>query len=68
MEWNEKDERRNDNERKWKKWKGNRIGFEGAKSLSEALKFNSSLTSLDLSGDENEMKCSKKVEEMETNR
>ena len=35
---------------KWK-WIGN-IGYEGAKSISESLKINSSLTELDLGGDE----------------
>ena len=38
------------------KWIGNYIGFEGAKSLSETLKINTSLTSLDLTRDENEKK------------
>ena len=34
------------------KWIGNEIGYEGAKTISESLKINTSLTSLDLSGDE----------------
>ncbi len=41
---------------KWMKWTDNEIGPEGARTLSEALKINSSLTSLNLEGDENEMK------------
>ena len=32
--------------------KGNRIGDEGIQVISEALKFNTSLTVLDLTGDE----------------
>ena len=42
-------------EKKWKrnkKWIGNKIGDEGAKTISESLKINSSLTKLDLSCDE----------------
>ena len=35
-----------------KKWIGNKIGYEGAKTISESLKINTSLTSLGLSGDE----------------
>ena len=38
--------RRND------KWIGNQIGDEGAKAVSESLRINTSLTSLNLSGDE----------------
>ncbi len=37
---------------KMKKWIGNHIGTEGAKSLSESLKINTSLTKLDLQSDE----------------
>ena len=37
---------------KIKKWIGNKIGCEGAKSISESLKINTSLTSLNLYGDE----------------
>ena len=33
-------------------WIGNKIGAEGAGMISEALKCNSSLTQLNLSGDE----------------
>ena len=40
------------NEKKWKKWIDNEIGDEGAKSISEALKINTSLTILNLRGDE----------------
>ena len=35
-----------------KKWIGNEIGSEGAKRISESLKINTSLTELDLEGDE----------------
>ena len=34
------------------KWIGNQIGDEGAKSLSESLKINTSLTQLHLGSDE----------------
>ena len=34
------------------KWIDNEIGVEGAKSISESLKINTSLTKLDLSCDE----------------
>ncbi len=34
------------------KWIVNEIGYEGAKTLSEALEINTSLTSLDLRSDE----------------
>ena len=34
------------------KWIGNKIGYEGAKTISESLKINTSLTSLNLRGDE----------------
>ena len=40
------------NEKETKKWKGNQIGNEGAKSLSESLKINTSLTELYLESDE----------------
>jgi len=33
-------------------WKGNRIGDEGARKINEALKTNSSLTTLWLNGEE----------------
>ena len=35
-----------------KEWIGNEIGDEGAKTISESLKINTSLTELYLSGDE----------------
>ena len=35
-----------------KEWIGNGIGTEGAKAISESLKINTSLTYLNLSGDE----------------
>ena len=34
------------------KWIANKIGYEGAKSISESLKINTSLTLLFLNGDE----------------
>ena len=40
---------------------GNNIGYEGAKSMSEMLKVNTTLTTLDLGGDE-ERKREKKRE------
>ena len=33
------------------KWIDNQIGYEGAKSISESLKINTSLTELHLGGD-----------------
>ena len=38
-----------------KEWIGNGIGDEGAKRISESLKINTSLTKLDLIGDEKKM-------------
>ena len=35
-----------------KQWIGNQIGDEGAKTISESFKINSSLTELNLDGDE----------------
>ena len=43
-----KKERRNEKE----EWIDNQIGYEGAKTISESLKINTSLTTLDLNGDE----------------
>ena len=34
------------------KWKVNQMGDEGAKTISESLKINTSLTELNLEGDE----------------
>ena len=47
--WKEerKEENKNDEQ-----WIGNEIGCEGAKAISESLKINTSLTELDLRGDE----------------
>ena len=45
---------RNEKEKKdmkMKKWIGNKIGYEGAKTISESLKINTSLTKLNLKGD-----------------
>ena len=39
-----------------KKWVDNEIGDEGAKRISESLKINTSLKSLELYSDEKEMK------------
>ena len=36
------------------KWTDNRIGDEGASEISESLKVNTTLTRLDLGGDEEE--------------
>ena len=41
-------------------WTGNDIGAEGARMISEALKSNSTLTELDLRGDEKNDKERKK--------
>ena len=51
--WNERREKERD---KTEKWIGNKIGYEGAKTISESLKINTSLTSLDLGSDEKNMK------------
>ena len=40
------------NEKEMKKWIGNKIGYEGAKAISESLMNNTSLTTLDLGSDE----------------
>ena len=55
---------------KWKEvkeWIGNQIGSEGAKTISESLKINTSLTELGLEGDEKieEMKKKKKKKDNE---
>ena len=47
------------NKKKW--WTANQIGAEGASSISESLKINTTLTTLNLSSDE--MKKQKKNEE-----
>jgi len=36
----------------WNEWKENSIGDEGVKMISEGLKSNTALTTLNLSGDE----------------
>ena len=52
-----------ENNRKWNetmkemKWTENDIGIEGAKTLSEALKVNTTLNELWLSGDRNDRLC-----------
>ena len=49
-------EKKTKNEKKWKeKWKDNEIGDEGAKTVSESLKINTSLTELDLGSDEKKL-------------
>ena len=40
------------NEKEKNKWKENKIGAEGANKISESLKVNTTLTELDLSGDD----------------
>ncbi len=47
---------RNEKEKKMitNKWTGNEIGAEGASKISESLKVNTTLTKLDLNGDEKE--------------
>ena len=46
-------------------WTGNNIGDEGARMISEALKCNSSLTELNLNGDEKNGKKRKKEKKTE---
>ena len=43
--------KRKEKEMKWKKWIGNQIGDEGAQAISESLKINTSLTTLNLGSD-----------------
>ncbi len=57
-----KKEGRKENEMKWI---DNGIGDEGAKSLSETLNMNTSLTSLNLGCDENEKKWNKRYKRNE---
>ena len=56
--------KRKEKEMKWKKWIGNIIGNEGAKRISESLKINTSLTELNMNGDE-EMRNEEANEEWE---
>ena len=49
-----------------KKWIVNEIGDEGAKAISESLKINTSLTELNLYGDEKIRKC-KREKKMKRN-
>ena len=44
---------------------GNRIGVEGAKAMSEMVKVNSTLTTLDLSGEEERKEKEKKEKKKE---
>ena len=44
--------KRGEMKKELKEWIGNEIGDEGAKAIGESLKINTSLTSLDLYGDE----------------
>jgi len=46
--------KREGNENEMNKWTDNRIGAEGASEISESLKVNTTLTKLDLNGDEKE--------------
>ena len=43
-----------------KNWADNKIGDEGARLMSESLKTNATLTTLNLSGDKNEVKWNNK--------
>ena len=45
-------EKREENENELNKWTDNEIGDEGANKISESLKVNSTLTELNLFGDE----------------
>jgi len=47
-----KNGKREGNENEMNKWTGNEIGDEGANKISETLKVNTTLTKLDLGGDE----------------
>ena len=47
-----KNEKREGNENEMNKWTGNWIGDEGANKISESLKVNTTLTVLNLYGDE----------------
>ena len=47
-------------------WTGNHIGDEGARMLSESLKTNTTLTTLGLGGDQNEVKENDREEEKES--
>ena len=44
--------KREGNENEMNKWTGNKIGDEGSNKISETLKVNSTLTTLNLFGDE----------------
>ena len=46
------DEKEKEMKMKWNKWTDNKIGAEGASNISETLKVNTTLTKLDLDGDE----------------
>ena len=59
--WNNRKERDRENkmiqnDNNWIKWTDNDIGDEGARMISEALKTNTTLTTLHLGCDENEVK------------
>ena len=48
------------NEKIWELiWTGNNIGYEGARMISESLKTNTTLTKLELNGDEIEVNQNK---------
>ncbi len=49
------------------KWIDNGIGPEGAQTLSETLKINTSMTSLNLEGNENENEMKEEIEEKNRN-
>ena len=50
----------NENKIQIKQWTGNNIGDEGAKKISESLLTNSTLTELNLWGDDKDMKRQRK--------
>ena len=55
MWWKDKKWKR-ESRNEMKEWIGNEIGTEGAKTISESLKINTSLTSLNLGCDEEDKK------------
>ena len=57
--WNRK-ERIEEEKQNEMKWTGNKIGATGAMKIAEALMTNTTLTELDLSGDDKDIKWKKK--------
>ena len=56
MKWNVEKKWNSKYKRKQWKWTGNKIGDEGALKISESLMTNTTLTKLNLSGDDNIIK------------